>query len=209
MESEERKIHWNDIYESRKLEEVSWYQAKPSTSLAFLKECRLPKSAKIIDIGGGDSLLVDHLLELGYENITVLDISEKAINKAKKRLEGLSAKVKWIIADVMCFEPMEQYDFWHDRATFHFLTNEVEILKYITTAYRSLNPNGVMLLGTFSEHGPEQCSGLKIKRYSEFGLSKLLEDYFEKIKCLTVNHKTPSGDIQNFLFCSFRKLENT
>ncbi|CAN5610745.1 class I SAM-dependent methyltransferase [soil metagenome] len=205
MENLERKKHWETIYKTKQLSEVSWFQPMPDTSLNFLKEFKIPFSAKIIDVGGGDSLLVDHLLKLGYTDVTVLDIAEEALEKAKKRLGVEAGKIKWIVCDAAAFQPVENYDFWHDRAAFHFLTDEKEIEKYIETIQKNLNPNGVLVVGTFSENGPKKCSGIEIKQYSESSMTELLQRSFEKIKCIIVDHETPFGTIQNFIFCSFRK----
>lgn len=208
MKSFDRKKHWESIYQSKELKEVSWYQSTPETSLYFLKQSNLPATAKIIDIGGGDSLFVDHLLDLGYQNITVLDISEAAIDRAKERLADRANKVKWIVADAATFKPNEKYDFWHDRAAFHFLTEEKEISNYLKTTQENINPAGVLVIGTFSEEGPDKCSGIEIKKYSETTMTDRLKKFFEKIKCVKVDHKTPFDTIQNFIFCSFRKLQN-
>lgn len=204
MEAFNRKKHWEQIYQTKALKEVSWYQPTPTVSLNFLKQFNLPLHAKIIDIGGGDSLLVDHLLQLGYTDITVLDISEKSLDKAKKRLGKAAKKVKWIVADAATFEPQEKYDFWHDRAAFHFLTEEKEITHYLNTIQKNLNPNGILVLGTFSEQGPEKCSGLHVKQYSEKSMTALLTKFFEKIKCITEEHITPFKTMQQFIFCSFK-----
>ena len=128
MEDTARKKHWEEIYKTKQLTEVSWYQPTPETSLKFFEEFKIPRTAKVIDVGGGDSLLVDHLLDLGYTNITVLDISKNAIERSMKRLGEKSKMVKWIEADASSFKPEEKYDLWHDRATFHFLTDENEII---------------------------------------------------------------------------------
>lgn len=207
MEKSERKKHWENIFRTKELNEVSWFQATPGTSLDFLRQSNLPKTAKIIDIGGGDSFLVDHLLDSGYCDITVLDISKTAINRSKFRLGGLAKNVKWIVSDVIDYKPAERYDFWHDRATFHFLTDEYEISRYLDTAKSCINPNGMLVIGTFSEQGPNRCSGIEIRQYSETSMTNRLKNGFEKAGCITVDHKTPSGSIQNFVFCSFRKLE--
>lgn len=206
MQKQNRKDHWENIYQTKELTEVSWYQPTPVTSLDFFKQFDVPLSAKIIDVGGGDSFLVDHLLELGYYDITVLDISAGAIGRAKKRLGRRASEVKWIVADASDFTPSEQYDFWHDRAAFHFITDEQEINNYIGTAHKNINPNGILVIGTFSEQGPTKCSGIDIKQYSDETMTKLFGKLFEKIDCRTIDHQTPSGSIQNFIFCSFRKV---
>ena len=201
----DRKQHWENIYTTKDSKQVSWYQHTPAVSIEFLNEFAVPKNARIIDIGGGDSQLVDHLLKLGFENITVLDISETAISKAKVRLGNLAGRVKWITADVTAFQPEEKYDFWHDRAAFHFLTDEQDVEKYIQVMQAAIGPSGIAVIGTFSENGPEKCSGIPIKQYSEISMSARLKSFFDKIKCITVDHLTPFHTIQNFIFCSFRK----
>lgn len=208
MKSIERRKHWENIYQTKELKDLSWFQPTPETSLSFFQQFVVPKTAKIIDIGGGDSFLVDHLLELGYQDISVLDISASAIEKAKKRLEHKAKAVKWIVADVSDFKPKEKYDFWHDRATFHFLTEEQEISNYIETAQQNINQKGLLVIGTFSEQGPKKCSGIEIKPYSENTMTERFNTFFEKIKCITIDHKTPFDTIQNFVFCSFRKLNS-
>lgn len=202
----DRKNHWENIYNTKELKDVSWFQVRPETSLDFFKQFNVPTTAKIIDIGGGDSMLVDHLLDLGYQDISVLDISESAIERAKVRLGQKANNVKWIVADAATFVPTEQYDFWHDRAAFHFLTEENEISNYLETAQKSINPKGILVIGTFSEQGPKKCSGIEIKQYSETSMTDRLKIFFEKIKCITVDHITPFDTIQNFVFCSFKKL---
>ena len=206
MENFDRKKHWENIYQTRELKDVSWFQPKPETSLDFFKEFNLPTTAKVIDIGGGDSFLVDYLLDLGYEDISVLDISETAIDRAKKRLGYRAENVKWIVSDAAAFKPTEKYDFWHDRAAFHFLTDEEDISSYLETAQRYINPKGVLVIGTFSEQGPKKCSGIDIKQYSEASMANRLKNFFEKIRCITIDHETPFDTIQNFVFCSFKKL---
>ena len=163
----------------------------------------LSKSARIIDIGGGDSKLVDYLLNEGFEDITVLDISEKAIQRVKERLGEQANKVRWIISDITEFKPSRTYDVWHDRATFHFLTTPQQINEYLNRARKSVT--GFITIGTFSENGPDKCSGLFIKKYNEEQLESELNNGFEKTKCITEDHTTPFNTIQNFLFCSFRR----
>lgn len=202
----DRKIYWENIYQKKQIDEVSWYQPRPATSLDFVKEFNLPLNAKIIDVGGGDSFFVDHLLELGYEDITVLDISAKAIDRAKERLGDKASRVKWIVADASDFQPTEQYDFWHDRAAFHFLTEENDIESYLRTVSQHLSPSGHLVIGTFSTSGPEKCSGISIRQYSEKSMGDRLKGLFEKVKCIRVDHETPFDTVQNFIFCSFKPL---
>lgn len=209
MQNFNRKKHWENIYQTKELEDVSWFEPIPETSLNFFKKFDVPTTAKVIDIGGGDSFLVDHLLNLGYQDITVLDISAAAIERAKQRLGVQAKNVKWIVADAANFKPTEKYDFWHDRAAFHFLIDEQEISNYLKTAQEFVHLNGIMVIGTFSEQGPKKCSGIDIKQYSEITMTKRFENFFEKINCLMVDHKTPFDTIQNFVFCSFRKLKES
>ena len=176
----------------------------PVTSLEFIHSFHLPKNAAIIDIGGGDSRLVDYLLAEGFTNITVLDISAAAIARAQKRLGEKAALVKWIVSDILDFTPPERYDVWHDRATFHFLTAPEQIASYLAKARQSVNL--FLTIGTFSDKGPDKCSGLPIKKYSEDELDHELSEGFSKIRCLTEDHVTPFNTKQNFLFCSFRTL---
>jgi SAM-dependent methyltransferase len=199
------KDHWEKLYNTKAEEEVSWFQPYPKTSMEFLKLFNLPLNANIIDIGGGDSYFVDAMLEKGYQNIWVLDISAAAIEKAKARLGIRASIVKWIISDVTDFQPPVQFDLWHDRAAFHFLTTNQKIYKYISIAEDAVKKNGYLILGTFSEYGPDKCSGLKIKQYSEASMSARFEISFERIKCINEDHTTPFKTIQNFLFCSFKK----
>lgn len=205
MESFDRKKHWENIYQTKELTEVSWFQPTPETSLNLIRTAAILKNEKIIDIGGGDSFLVDHLLDLGYEDITLLDISKSAIERAKKRLGERAKRVKWIISDITKFIPSEKYDCWHDRAAFHFLTEENEIDQYVKTASECINEDGSLILGTFSDKGPEKCSGIPIKQYTEKSLENKFSTTFEKIDCRIIDHQTPFDTTQNFIFCRFKK----
>lgn len=200
-----RKNHWDTVYETKQPNEVSWTQEKPTTSLDFIRETHLDKSAKIIDIGGGDSKLVDFLLEEGYENITVLDISAKALERAKKRLGKNAEKVQWIVSDITEFKPETAYDIWHDRAAFHFLTTAEQIKKYSEITQEWVN--SFLIIGTFSENGPKKCSGLDITQYSELEMEKQFSDGFKKLKCITEDHLTPFETKQNFTFCILTKIK--
>ncbi len=200
------KNHWGQIYATKKSEEVSWTQQTPTTSLNFLHSFNLSKNASIIDIGGGDSRLVDCLLKEGFTNVSVLDISAHALQRAKDRLGEKASCVNWIEADITEFKPLRKYDVWHDRATFHFLTEGNQVAKYVAIASNFVNPNGYLTLGTFSEQGPAQCSGLSIRKYSEKTLNSALRKHFKKLHCILEDHLTPFHTVQNFLFCSFEKL---
>ena len=206
MNMETQKDHWEKVYGSKQPNEVSWTQEVPKTSLDFIGSFKLPKTAHIIDIGGGDSKLVDFLLAEGFENITVLDISAHALEKAKKRLGEKASKVNWVETDITAFEPSERFDVWHDRATFHFLTTEEQVVKYLSAARHGVKQGGYSVIGTFSDNGPEKCSGLPVKQYTEETLASELQTGFEKIKCVNEDHVTPFNTVQNFLFCSFRRV---
>jgi ubiquinone/menaquinone biosynthesis C-methylase UbiE len=205
MNSSKDQQHWDRIYSNKAEDEVSWFQPYPKTSMEFVELFHLPLDANIIDIGGGDSHFVDALLDKGYKNIWVLDISSNAIQRAKQRLGSRASKVNWIVADITKFEPTVGFDFWHDRAAFHFLTTEEKIYKYVATAEEAIKKDGYLILGTFSQNGPKKCSGLEIKQYSEASMSARFEVAFDRIKCVTEEHTTPFNTVQNFLFCSFRK----
>lgn len=198
-----RKEHWEKVYSSKKPDEVSWTQETPTLSLDFIQSFQLPKSASIIDVGGGDSRLVDHLLLKGYENLTVLDISKYAIERAKLRLGSQAEKVHWIVSDITEFNPIHTYDCWHDRATFHFLTSAQDIKNYLRISCLAVNK--FMVIGTFSEQGPKTCSMLPVKQYQEKTMQDVLQQGFEKIKCVTEQHLTPFKTLQSFLFCSFKR----
>jgi hypothetical protein len=204
MEELNRKNHWENIYQTKALNEVSWYQERPETSLYFFEKLKVPKAAKIIDIGGGDSFLVDHLLKLGYTDLSVLDISEASLERAKIRLGEEAHKVKWIVSDIVKFKPKEHYDVWHDRAAFHFLNTNTEIEDYIEIAKKNISNHGLLIVGTFSENGPLKCSGIEIKQYSQTQLSNAFVGPFKKLECFNVDHTTPFNTTQNFTFCSFR-----
>lgn len=198
--------HWEDVYQSKSFETVSWFQAMPTTSIQFFEEIKLPKDAKIIDVGAGESRFVDYLLDEGYQNLTLVDISEEALDKTRKRLGEKGRTVSYIVADVGTFFPPHQYDFWHDRATFHFLTERPQIDHYTQNLKEFLRPNGYFLIGTFAEDGPTKCSGLEVKQYSENTLSDLLSQFLHKIKCLDFEHITPFDTLQKFIFCHFQKV---
>jgi 2-polyprenyl-3-methyl-5-hydroxy-6-metoxy-1,4-benzoquinol methylase len=197
--------HWEKIYSTKSEKEVSWFQPYPTVSMKFIDSFNLARDAAIIDIGAGDGLFIETLLDKGYRNISGLDISRNAIERAKSKLGEKAAAVNWIVSDILRFDPSTKFDLWHDRATFHFLTLEKDVTRYISIATNSIKPNGYMLLGMFSEQGPKKCSGLKISQYSEKSLTAKLDTSFEKLECLQEDHTTPFNTLQNFLFCSFKK----
>jgi len=203
---ENAQQHWDSIYSQKQPDEVSWTQEVPQTSLDLINSFQVSKKAAIIDIGGGDSKLVDYLLEEGYENLTVLDISEKSLERAKLRLGEKAERVQWIVTDILDFVPQTTYDVWHDRAAFHFLTTDEEVGTYASIVKKAVT--GYMIVGTFSENGPKKCSGLEIKQYSEIELQEQFESTFTKIRCITEDHITPFNTRQNFLFCSFERSKN-
>ena len=198
--------HWDKVYTSIPPGEVSWYQPVPAVSLAFFEELGVAKDAAIIDVGGGDGLLADHLLEKGYSDITVLDISSAAVDRAKKRQGGKAGRVNWIVSDITEFVPGRQYDCWHDRAAFHFLTTKEQVAGYLSVAQKAIPQGGKIVIGTFSETGPSVCSGLPVKQYSESSLTGLVKKWFRKIKCLETDHITPFNTLQRYLFCSFKRI---
>tara|TARA_B100000575_G_scaffold57829_1_gene43655 strand:+ start:12110 stop:12721 length:612 start_codon:yes stop_codon:yes gene_type:complete len=201
-----KKLHWETIYKDKSPEQVSWTQNIPSTSISFFSDLKIDKKAPIIDVGGGESKFVDYLLEKGFENISVLDISENAINKTKNRLGQLSKKITWIISDINDFEPDIKYNFWHDRAVFHFLTSHNEINDYVKKV-KLFSEN--FMIGTFSKSGPEKCSGLKITQYDQILLDNLFSgDGLNLKKFKYENHTTPFDTKQNFIFCCFTSENN-
>ena len=202
MEKSNRE-HWETVYSTKTPQEVSWTQEKPSISLDFISSFQLDKSASIIDIGGGDSSLVDFLLDLGYTNISVLDISAHAIERAKVRLGERASLVQWIVSDINDFQPEFTYDVWHDRAAFHFLTQPSDIGGYVRLV---ANYAKNLVVGTFSTEGPLKCSGLEITQYDEISLVELFQAQgFECIETKREDHQTPFDTSQNFVFGSFRK----
>lgn len=201
----QQKKHWEKVFEAKADVEKSWFQPYPQTSIQFIKELNIPKDAAIIDIGGGDSHLADVLLQDGYTDITVLDISAKALQNAQKRLGKNALKINWIESDVLQFKPGKKYDCWHDRAVFHFVTGEKAITAYKKQIAHVLKEEGKLIVGTFSEKGPEKCSGLKVHRYSSQALTNALARHFQKIKCIEDIHHTPFKTTQSFTFCSFQK----
>lgn len=197
--------HWEELYKTKALTDVSWYQPIPKTSLQLILGAPLTQSSGIIDIGGGDSFLVDHLLAQGYDNLTVLDISKTAIARAQGRLQQKAAQVNWIVSDMLQFTPEKTYALWHDRAAFHFLTNPIEIDQYKTRVEQAIQPGGRMVLGTFAPNGPTKCSGIPISQYSADQLASLFSSNFKLLNSCETTHVKPFNTTQAFIFCEFQR----
>ena len=205
MAENKMKLHWNNVYYNKNENEVSWYQKIPKTSLDHIKSLNLNLDSKIIDVGAGESRLVDNLLDLGFNNIDVLDISKKSIEKVKNRLGEKSEKINWIVSDINDFVSNNKYDLWHDRAAFHFLKDSSQINNYVELANSSLNSKGKIILGTFSSNGPLKCSGLEISRYNSSSINEIFKKHFILLNHRISTHPTPFDTFQEFLFTVFEK----
>ncbi|MDL1871514.1 class I SAM-dependent methyltransferase [Deltaproteobacteria bacterium PRO3] len=199
------KAHWESVYERKKPEEVSWYQENPARSLAMIESAGLGKEDPIIDVGGGASKLASVLYDLGYRNLTVLDISKKALETARQRMGAAADAVQWVEADVTRFRAPQRYRFWHDRAVFHFLTDPADRKLYLETLRNSLSNPGYVMIASFSLEGPERCSGLPVQRYSQETLQQTLGSEFECLRRESEAHRTPGGTLQQFLYSLFRR----
>lgn len=194
--------HWDSVYSQKATDRVSWYRPHLERSLTFIDAADLSKDAAIIDVGGGASTLVDDLLDRGYSNVTVLDLSETAIAAAKDRLGLRAEKVTWVVGDVTRLDlPRDHYDFWHDRAVFHFMGDLESRRLYVAAVRRSLKPGGYIVVATFGPHGPERCSGLEVVRYDAEGLHRQFGSSFEKLASTDEIHQTPWGAEQEFVYC--------
>jgi SAM-dependent methyltransferase len=197
--------HWEAVYGRKSADQVSWYRPHLERSLRIIGNAALPKDAAVIDVGGGASTLVDDLLQRGYSNVTVLDISAAAIACAKARLGAAADAVSWIVGDVTLTDlPEHRYAFWHDRAVFHFLRDAEQRRRYVVAALRALIPGGHILVATFGPEGPERCSGLDVVRYSADGLHAEFGESFRKVASETEIHTTPWGKEQEFVYCHCR-----
>jgi len=199
----DRKTHWEQVYSTRKPHEVGWYQAYPEIPLHLIASTGVNKNAAIIDVGGGASNLVDALLENGYSDVTVLDLSAAALEATKARLCTTASQVKWLVADVTCFTPPQAYLVWHDRAVFHFLTAAADRQRYVEATHAALPPGGHLIMATFALDGPPQCSGLDVVRYSPESLQQAVGDGFTLEESFGGLHITPSQGKQSYTFCRF------
>ena len=198
------KLHWEKIYDEKNEDEVSWFQKETNESLKMILSAGI-ENPKIIDVGSGRSKLLKNLIEIGYNHLTYLDISESALKKSKEFLGEQSYKVRWISKDVLTFKTDEKFDIWHDRAVFHFLNEENLIRKYIDIVEKNISESGHLIIGTFSENGPLKCSGLEVRRYSEKVIEKIFNRSFKLIDSFYYDHVTPFNTTQNFLFSHFIK----
>jgi len=196
------KSKWENIYSGKQDDEFSWFQEDPEVSVMLIeKYSHKNKKSSIIDVGGGNSLLVSVLVNKEYEDLSVLDISSEALERSRDRIK--EAPVKWLLGNVLEYDLLNQFDVWHDRALFHFLTGRNEIEKYIDIAKDAIKKSGVLILGTFSESGPEKCSGLPIMQYSESKFKVLFKENFDLVECFEETHTTPFNTKQNFIWGAF------
>ena len=201
-----RQAHWENIYETKPANSVSWFQPSARSSLDMIHATGIERTTPVIDIGGGASVLVDELLDDGFLDVTVLDIAAPALKVSQQRLHSRACLVHWIVADVLAWKPERSYGLWHDRAVFHFLTDAQDRLNYRDTVERALVPGGWLILATFAEDGPERCSGLPVQRWSADALAAEWGDGFELIQNLREVHSTPWGAAQSFTWCRFRRI---
>ncbi len=200
-----RKSHWNSAYEGELGSEVSWFQSKPERSLKLIGRSGVPQSSRVIDVGGGASLLVDYLARDGFENITILDISSVALHTAQNRLGECAKLIDWIEADIIQFQTTEQFDLWHDRAVFHFLTQASERKRYVDLLHQTIKPGGHIIIAAFAIGGQKKCSGLDIVQYNATKLSQELGELFTLIEQEDELHITPSGNEQAFGYYHFKR----
>jgi len=204
----DHKQHWEQIYSTKPLDAVSWFQDHADQSLRLIHNTRLGRNAAIIDVGAGASTLVDDLLAEGYTDLTVLDLSPAALMVAKQRLVKHAECVRWAEGDVTRAEfPAHRFDIWHDRAVFHFLTEPADRQAYVEQVVRSVRPGGHVIIATFAEDGPEKCSGLPVVRYQPESLHAEFGDAFLLVGHEKEAHHTPSGAVQQFVYCYCRKAD--
>jgi 2-polyprenyl-3-methyl-5-hydroxy-6-metoxy-1,4-benzoquinol methylase len=201
----EPEDHWTRVYEQKAPSAVSWFQPEPEPSLCALDHFGARPSNSLIDVGGGASNLVDALLRRGWTDLTILDIAAPALQAARERLGRDAQKVDWEVADVTEWKPSRQYDVWHDRAVFHFLTEEPQRAAYRRALLGALVPRGLLIIATFALDGPEKCSGLPVQRYGPESLARAIGDEFEPIESWHEEHVTPWGATQSFNWCGFRR----
>ncbi len=198
--------HWQQVYETKQVTEVSWFQEHAQQSLALIRASGIGPEASIIDVGGGASTLVDDLLLQNFERITIVDVAESALEESKRRLGPAAARVDWVVGDITVVAlPESAYDFWHDRAVFHFLVEPSHRAAYVAAALRALRPSGYLMIATFADDGPTRCSGLPTMRYSSGQLHAQFGSSFRLVTQTREIHQAPSGTAQAFTYCLLRK----
>jgi 2-polyprenyl-3-methyl-5-hydroxy-6-metoxy-1,4-benzoquinol methylase len=200
-----RRDHWDDVYRSRGATGVSWFEPTPATSLAIIDAIGVGSDTSVVDVGGGASLLVDHLVDRGFTDLTVLDLSSTALELAASRLHA-GPPVNWLKQDVLTWHPQRRYGLWHDRAVFHFLIDDRERRQYLDVMRQALEPNGLVILGTFAADGPEYCSGLPVARYAPGDLMATLGPGFELLDERYERHVTPADAVQPFTWIAARAV---
>ncbi len=205
----DRRQHWDAVYTTKAEEQVSWFEPAPEFSLRLIEEAGLSSESRVIDIGGGESRLVDALVARGVRGVTVLDVSQAAIDRVRARLGAAAARVTWIVADVTGPWTVAPVDVWHDRAVFHFLTDPEERSRYLEHLTRTLKVGGTAIIATFALDGPERCSGLPVARYSPEGLADELGPAFTRVHSEVHAHRTPSGALQAFQYSRFLHCPST
>lgn len=205
MNENDREAHWQNVYATKAEMEVSWFQADPAPSLDMIAATGISTDAAAIDVGGGASRLVDSLLDKGFGNVAILDLSAKALEATKHRLGQRGHDVDWIVADITTWNPSHTFDLWHDRAAFHFLTDRADRDAYIARLKAAVRPGGHAIIATFAPDGPERCSGLPVVRYDPVTLAATLGPEFQLIESRRLDHLTPAGSTQRFQFSRFRR----
>jgi SAM-dependent methyltransferase len=200
------RTHWDKVYGSRSETEVSWYQRRPEQSLTLIRNAAPDLSTPVIDVGSGTTGLIAELAAIGYRDLTALDVSAAAIDKARRRLAEAADRVAWIVADITAWSPHRQWDVWHDRGVFHFLTGTAAQDAYIRALGAALAGGGTAIVATFALNGPETCSGLPVQRYSGATLAARLGAGFRLVSGTPERHVTPRGAVQNFMYAVFRRL---
>ncbi|MDE2073830.1 MAG: class I SAM-dependent methyltransferase [Alphaproteobacteria bacterium] len=201
--SDDRQTHWENVYLAKADRDVSWYEGSPTLSLQLMADAGVSSDAVVVEVGGGASQLVDHLIAMGQAHVTVLDLSAAALGRARSRL-GKKDRVNWVVSDITKWNPARRYDVWHDRAAFHFLTEPADQSAYLEVLRAALRPGGIVIIGTFAPDGPEKCSGLPVARQDAESLQALLGDDFRLLMSRRHEHHTPSGSVQKFHFGVFR-----
>ncbi len=204
MSQKNLQVHWQDVYENKRETELTWFENRPETSLDLIRQSTTTADS-IIDVGGGASRLVDEILALGYNDISVLDMSKQALLQSQQRLGEKAKFIQWLVADVTTWKPPQKYALWHDRAVFHFLTLDKQRQEYIDVLSQSLAQNGTAIIATFALDGPEKCSGLDVERYSPETLSAVMGDDFLLVDSKYQQHRTPNGGEKIFQYSKFLK----